>query len=80
MATSNAGDIELDGDRDFFFFSAEGGDGDRDFFFFSAERGREYRIETHLGFDTVLVLYGPDGGYLVEDDDSGEDAASRLER
>jgi hypothetical protein len=55
-------------------------DGDRDFFFFSAERGREYRIETHLGFDTVLVLYGPDGGYLVEDDDSGEDAASRLER
>ena len=54
-------------------------DGDRDFFFFSAERGREYRIETHLGFDTVLVLYGPDGDYLVEDDDSGEDAASRLE-
>ena len=56
-------------------------DGDRDFFFFSAERGREYRIETHLGSngDTVLVLYGPDGGYLDEDDDSGEDAASRLE-
>ena len=59
------GDIELDGDRDFFFFSAEG--------------GREYRIETHLGFDTVLVLYGPDGGYLVEDDDSGDSGASRLE-
>ncbi len=56
-------------------------DGDRDFFFFSAERGREYRIETHLGSngDTVLVLYGPDGDYLDEDDDSGEDAASRLE-
>ena len=56
-------------------------DGDRDFFLFSAERGREYRIETHLGSnnDTVLVLYGPDGDYLVEDDDSGEDAASRLE-
>ena len=60
-----SGDIELDGDRDFFFFSAEG--------------GREYRIETHLGFDTVLVLYGPDGDYLVEDDDSGDSAASRLE-
>ena len=59
------GDIELDGDRDFFFFSAE--------------RGLEYRIETHLGFDTVLVLYGPDGDYLVEDDDSGEGGASRLE-
>ena len=59
------GDIELDGDRDFFFFSAE--------------RGREYRIETHLGFDTVLVLYGPDGDYLVEDDDSGEGGASLLE-
>ena len=59
------GDIERDGDRDFFFFSAEG--------------GREYRIETHLGVDTVLVLYGPDGDYLDEDDDSGEDAASRLE-
>ena len=59
------GDIELDGDRDFFFFSAEG--------------GREYRIETHLGFDTVLVLYGPDGGYLVEDDDSGDSGASLLE-
>ena len=59
------GDIERDGDRDFFFFSAEG--------------GREYRIETHLGFDTVLVLYGPDGGYLVEDDDSGDSGASRLE-
>ena len=56
-------------------------DGDRDFFSFSAERGREYRIETHRGSnsDTVLVLYGPDGGYLDEDDDSGEDAASRLE-
>ena len=54
-------------------------DGDRDFFFFSAERGREYRIETHLDVDTVLVLYGPDGDYLVEDDDSGEDGASRLE-
>ena len=59
------GDIELDGDRDFFSFSAE--------------RGREYRIETHLGFDTVLVLYGPDGDYLVEDDDSGDSGASRLE-
>ena len=61
------GDIERDGDRDFFSFSAEG--------------GREYRIETHRGSnsDTVLVLYGPDGGYLDEDDDSGEDAASRLE-
>ena len=61
------GDIERDGDRDFFFFSAEG--------------GGEYRIETHLGSnsDTVLVLYGPDGDYLDEDDDSGEDAASRLE-
>ena len=59
------GDIERDGDRDFFFFSAEG--------------GREYRIETHLGFDTVLVLYGPDGDYLVEDDDSGDSGASRLE-
>ena len=56
-------------------------DGDRDFFSFSAERGREYRIETHLGSndDTVLSLYGPDGDYLDEDDDSGEDAASRLE-
>ena len=61
------GDIERDGDRDFFFFSAEG--------------GGEYRIETHLGSnsDTVLVLYGPDGDYLDENDDSGEDAASRLE-
>ena len=61
------GDIERDGDRDFFSFSAEG--------------GGEYRIETHLGSnsDTVLVLYGPDGDYLDEDDDSGEDAASRLE-
>ena len=62
---SLSGDIELDGDRDFFFFSAE--------------RGREYRIETHLGVDTVLVLYGPDGDYLVEDDDSGDSGASRLE-
>ena len=62
-----SGEIEIDGDRDFFSFSAEG--------------GREYRIETHLGSnnDTVLFLYGPDGGYLDEDDDSGEDAASRLE-
>ena len=59
------GDIERDGDRDFFFFSAEG--------------GGEYRIETHLGVDTVLVLYGPDGDYLVEDDDSGDSGASRLE-
>ena len=56
-------------------------EGDRDFFSFSAEGGREYRIETNLGSnnDTVLVLYGPDGDYLDEDDDSGEDAASRLD-
>ena len=56
-------------------------DGDRDLFFFSAERGREYRIKTHLGSndDTVLFLYGPDGGYLDENDDSGDSGASRLE-
>ena len=53
---------------------------DRDLFSFRAERGREYRIETHLrsNDDTVLVLYGPDGNYLVEDDDSGDGAASLL--
>ncbi len=56
-------------------------DGDRDFFAFRAERGREYRIETHLGSndDTVLALYDPNGYYLVEDDDSGRNGASRLE-
>ena len=54
-------------------------DEDHGYFAFSAQRGREYIIETHLGSlsDTVLVLTGP-GGVRLEDDDSGDEAASRL--
>ena len=53
---------------------------DRDFFSFRAERGRKYVIEASLlsNPDTVLVLWGPDGGYITEDDDSGDGGGSRL--
>ena len=56
-----------------------GDEEDRGYFEFSAQRGREYVIETHLGSisDTVLVLTGP-GGVRLEDDDSGDGAASRM--
>ena len=56
-----------------------GDEEDRGYFEFSAQRGREYVIETHLGSisDTVLVLTGP-GGLRLEDDDSGDGAASRM--
>ena len=54
-------------------------DEDHGYFEFSAQRGREYVIETHLGSisDTVLVLTGP-GGLRLENDDSGDGAASRM--
>ena len=47
-------------------------DEDRGYFAFTAQRGHQYVIETHLGsIDTVLVLTGP-GGVRLEDDDSGD--------
>ena len=54
---------------------------DKDVFIFRGVRGGGYRIETHLGSndDTVLTLYDGAGRFITEDDDSGDETASRLD-
>lgn len=53
-----------------------------DWVYFEAENGTTYVIETsNLGdyIDTVIYLYDEDENVLAEDDDGGDDWASRLE-
>ena len=54
---------------------------DYDYFVFEALEGREYRVDVALVTlaDSLLTLYGSDGSHLAQDDDSGEDFASRIE-
>ena len=55
-------------------------DGDFDFFRFQAERGQSYRIDVALGTldDSSVELYDTDGSYLDSNDDYGDTFASRL--
>ena len=55
-------------------------DGDIDYFRFQAEAGRSYQIDVDLGSlpDSVLVLLNPDGWELAYNDNHGDSLASRV--
>ena len=55
-------------------------DGDFDFFRFQAERGQTYRIDVALGTldDSIVDLYDVDWSFLDTNDDYGDTIASRL--